>query len=306
MKYFVVILFVYVGFKSGLSGQCPDKQFLWHRIIYLRDSTKVPAGTTCRVVQFVDQMENCAYRNDSTHALLLQRIGWLFSLQKDFTEAIRYSKQSLDIVYRNLGKPMVNYAHVIKTYYNLRILYDSAGLRKLRQEATDSCIAVVLRLRTGYQYALSLLPTRAYSYLESGEYYKCIQFSTLARFTANLKLPIVLLAYYLSWRINSLILLSRFDEAGQLLNATINDFLKSDNETFVGNFYGLLARLSEEKQDEKNSVLYVKKCVAINEKAKQLLVCAQAINNLGYNLYYKRLQKYDLALSCYLEHLEVC
>ncbi|MGZ3923621.1 MAG: hypothetical protein ACXVBJ_07610, partial [Flavisolibacter sp.] len=173
----IVVISVLTG---ALSAQCPDKNFLWHRIIYLRDSSKVSfVDQKSELVGYLNQVNNCPYKFDSVHALLLQRIGWLFSFEKDYTRAIMYTKASLDVVYNNLNKPYVNYAHVIKTYNNLRILYDSCGQHRLALKAMDSCIAIGLRLRKGYEYTLTLLPTRTLSYLEDGDYYKCIDYASL-------------------------------------------------------------------------------------------------------------------------------
>lgn len=301
MKTLGFILIICTTFKLSLSGQCPDKQFLWHRIIYLRDSTKIPAkDQLAELLQYLEKIKNCPYQTDSTYALLLQRIGWLFSLQKEFVKAIQFTRQSMDLIYKNLGKTSVNYSHVIKSYNNLRILYDSIGQYKLKQQATDSCIAIGLKLHTGYEYSLQLLPGRTYSYLESGDYYKCIQFSNLGETISRTETAYnYYLYYYLIWKINSLILLNKFDEAEQLLKNTITECLRSKEENFLGTFYGLFAWINEEKKDEKNALLYLKKCISYTRLDKNATVRAQVLNNMGYNLYYKRLKKNDVALQYY-------
>jgi len=286
-------------FKLSLSGQCPDKQFLWHRIIYLRDSTKIPAkDQLAELFQYLE-IKNCPYQTDSTYALLLQRIGWLFSLQKEFVKAIQFTRQSMDLIYKNLDKTSVNYSHVIKSYNNLRILYDSIGQFKLAQQAMDSCIAIGLRLHKGYEYSLALLPIRAYSYLESGDYYKCIQFSNLGEIITKTEAAYSsYLYYYVIWKINSLILLNRLNEAEELLKNTIIEYLQSKEKGFLGTFYSLLTTVSEEKGDEQSALAYLNKCIYYNGLERNPNGCAEALNTVGY-LYYKRLKKYDAALKYY-------
>jgi CHAT domain-containing protein len=284
-----------------LSGQCPDKQFLWHRIIYLRDSTTVlPKEQLAELLRYLEEMKNCPYQNDSTHALLLQRTGWLFSTQKEFIKAINLTRESIGLIYNNLSKTSVNYYHVIKSYNNLRIFYDSIGQFRLAEQAMDSCIAIGLKLHRGYEYSLTLLPGRTYSYLESGDYYKCIQFSNLGEILSRSEAAYShFLYYYIIWKINSFILLNKFNEAEELLKNTITEYLQSKDKVFLGVFYGLLARISEEKGDEKNALAYLDKCIHFNGLAKNQNGCAEALNNIGYNLYYKRLKKYDAALKYY-------
>src|ERR1700730_17747581 len=76
---------------NPVFAQCPAKDSLWRRIIYLRDSSEVPLRDQQeQLMPLLDKMKNCPYRNDSTHALLLQRVGALHFLQKDFVGGIYY------------------------------------------------------------------------------------------------------------------------------------------------------------------------------------------------------------------------
>ena len=303
MKFFLSIISISLVFSLGLSGQCPDRDFLWRRIVYLRDSSNVPfSEQKDELLTYLEKMQVCPYRNDSTHALLLQRIGWLYSQQKDFVRAIQYTKESINLVSKNLGKPGVNYAHVIKSYFNLQILYDSCAQYGLKRQAVDSCVAISVKLHKGQEYALYLLLSQTASYLESGDYYRSIDAANIGDLLIEADPSYSsYLPYFLSWKINGLILLYRFDEAEQLLKMAITS---RHGSSFLGTYYGLLARLAEEKNDEKNSLHYVEKSVSVNEKMKNLKLCAQTINNLAFNLYFKRLKKYGVALFHYQRALK--
>jgi len=303
-----LLMFIFISCVAytSLSAQCPDRNFLWHRIIYLRDSSKIPlADQRKELVGYLNKISNCPHKNDSTQALLLQRIGWLFSTDKDYGSAIRYTKQSLDIIYNNLKNPAVNYAHIIKTYNNLRILYDSCGQYRLAQKAMDSCIAIGLRLGKGYEYALALLPIRTYNYLETGDYYKCIELANFGETICRTQPAYSsYLYYYLIWKFNSLILLKKLDEAKQLLQAILPDYLKSEDKQFLGTFYALMATISEEQGNEKEALFYINKSIGYNKLSKNFTVIADAWSNLGYVLYFKRLKNCKAALQCYKKALQ--
>src|SRR5690242_18327822 len=120
-----IILLLLFSFHF-MAGQCPASNVLWKRIVYLRDSSGQPLSKQLEELEpYLKNVNDCPYKNDSTHALLLQRIGAIHLLQKDFVKAIAYTRQSIDLVYRYAGTPGIKQSHVIKTYNNLRICYDS-------------------------------------------------------------------------------------------------------------------------------------------------------------------------------------
>src|SRR4026209_1615982 len=108
MNRFLLILFIQSVLFSALSGQCPDRDFLWNRIIYLRDIARPPEKEQLsELLNYLEKMSDCPYKNDSTHSFLLQRIGWLCAMQKDFARAIQYTQQSMNIIYKNQKNPSV-------------------------------------------------------------------------------------------------------------------------------------------------------------------------------------------------------
>ena len=90
---------------------------------------------------YLKKVNGCHYQNDSTHAMLIARIGWLYSQQKDFSHAIDFTNQAVDMIHRHLSNPNINESHLIKYYNNLRIFYDSTSQEKRMIEAMDSCIS---------------------------------------------------------------------------------------------------------------------------------------------------------------------
>lgn len=306
MRYrFIISIYCCLIFLNTLSGQCPERGFLWNRIIYLRDTSGLPFDKQLsELMPYADKMKDCYYRNDSTHALLLQRIGGLHIIQKDYVKGIEYIRQSVDIVYKNINRGTVNSSHLIRCYNNLRIAYDSLKNKNLKLEATDSCIAVALRLHTGYESIFTLLIYRISDMFEAGDYYRSINYATIAdniakeyQYGLNYRISVI------AWKINSLTFLKRFDEAEVLLNNTIAECDPKQNANELRILYPLSARIALEKGDVKKALLLYKNAFAYNEKIKHRDGCAGVLNNTGYLVYFNKLNQYNIALQYYYKAL---
>jgi tetratricopeptide (TPR) repeat protein len=250
------------------------------------------------------KLERCHDPGDSVSALLLQRIGALHFLQKDFKNGIRYTKLSMNVITGHRGEASVNPAHLIKSYNNLRICYDALGEFKNRDEAIDSCISLMVRLKAGYDYGVPLMYTKARSIYESGDYFKCIDYCTVAE-EINLLSGVSVDDHwqYVIWRSGAMQYIGRFQETEGPLLSAVAELKKGKAEKYLGSVYGLLARLYEEKEDLPNSLKYVRLSIASESKFGLWRNCASALNNLGYFLYFKKMHAVKLALACHAEAL---
>ena len=291
---------------QSLSGQCPDRDFLWNRIVYLRDSSHVSSADQLRELNiFLKNISNCRYQNDSTHALLLARIGWLSSQENDFNSAIFFTNQSIDLIHKYAKERNMNESLLIKCYNNLRILYDSTGQKTLRERAIDSCISIAMRLKTGYLIAYRPVNLKIIKYFSEGDYFNCINYTRIGEYIAekigSLKDDAF---YFLSWKINSLIYLKKYEEASEILNLAISDCIKSGSKNYLGSLLGLKARIAVEEGQVKESIEYTLQSVAYYKAYSQSAACAAALANLGFNLYFTKLHNYDKALKYFNQSLK--
>src|SRR5450755_4323536 len=174
------IISLLIKISIALSAQCPDRAYLYHRIVWLRDSSQVNPSDQLQELQgYLTKIRDCPYQNDSTHAMLIARIGWLFSTQKDFSQAITFTIRAINMIHRHQMKSDINESHLIKYYNNLKILYDSTGQEKRKIEAIDSCIAIAVRLQTGLYFAMQNLDWKVRYLYEKGDYYDCINLASL-------------------------------------------------------------------------------------------------------------------------------
>jgi CHAT domain-containing protein len=302
----LLILTVYLLLKLSLCGQCPDRDMLWHRIIYLRDSSKVPTGEQLNELQgYLEKMNDCPYRNDSTHALLLSRIGWLTSLQKDFVKAIAFTNHSIDMIHAHAGMPDINEAQLIKCYNNLVILYDSTSQEKLKTKSMDSCISLVVKLKTGYPFAMRYINMELQYFFAKGDYYHCLNYATLGEdITRKSRYFPEDVFYYISWKINALIFLNKYEEAEQLADRSIRECIQTRNKKYLGSLLGLEGNIAEERADVVAAIYYARKSLFLNKKAGNYRGCSETLTDLGYRLYFRKLHQNDKALKYYNKALK--
>lgn len=293
---------------SLLSGQCPDKSFLWKRIVYLRDSSKVTLKAQLEeLLPYLSVINKCPYKGDSTHALLLQRVGALFFLQKDYATGIKYTRQSIAVINENAGKPFVNRRHLIKNYSNLRICYDSLNQKAAKWTAIDSCVSLAIELQWGFEYAIPLLYFRVIDLFNRGEYYRCIENADLGeRLAAENAAVVNYSGFYIDnfpvWKTNALIFMQAFNQAEDLVKTKIKQYQKNKDPN-IGVWYSLQAKIIQTKGDLSQALSLYKKSYYYNNLIRNYPACSEALNNMGFELYFKLKKDYNTALTYYFRAL---
>ena len=85
-------------FIASLSGQCPDKDILFKRVRFVKDSSDFsPQKKLAELLGYMKKMDSCPYRNDSTHVFLLRKIADIYFEQADFLKAAQYLREVIDI-----------------------------------------------------------------------------------------------------------------------------------------------------------------------------------------------------------------
>ena len=147
----VILLIAHIAlFSLTLSGQCPDRDFLWKRLLYLKNAADaIPWAEQLKELKNYEAgIKGCSYRNDSTHAFLLQRIGTVYFNLGDCPQAIRYTLQSVSMTETYAKRPLVHQDRLTCCYgyYNLQTYYERLNKIKEKNAASDSCIATAIRL----------------------------------------------------------------------------------------------------------------------------------------------------------------
>jgi len=292
--------------SKALSAQCPDRAFLYHRIVWLRDSSTLSTDDQLRELSsYLKRVNGCPYQNDSTHAMLIARIGWLHSEQKDFLDAIDFTNQAVDMIHHRLSRPNINESHLIKYYYNLSVFYDSTAQEKRMIEARDSCIEVGIRLKTGFAYVMQHMAWKVRWLFEKGDYYNSMNLASLAenicRKTGD---TTGYIPYCVIYRINSLIQLNKFQTGNQLADTAIRESLVSGNNIFIGSLYSLKSDIAASTGDTREAIRCMKLSLYYNKKSGYHSGFTTSWNNLGYKLYFRKLHQNNKALAACREALK--
>jgi CHAT domain-containing protein len=302
----LIYITLFITFSKALSAQCPDRALLYHRIVWLRDSSRVSTDEQLRELNlYLKYINDCPYQNDSTHAMLIARIGWLHSLQKDFSPAIDYTIQALDMIHLHKASPNINESHLIKYYNNLRIFYDSTAQERRMIEARDSCIEVAIRLKTGFNYAMQHMAWKVRWLFEKGDYYNSMNLASVAenicRKTGD---TTGYIPYCIIYRINSLIKLNKYQAANQLADTAIRESLITRNIIFIGSLYNVKSDIAASSGNSEEAIRCMKLALYFNKKTGYHSGFTTSWNNLGYKLYFLKLHQNDKALAACREALK--
>lgn len=282
------IFLIHFLFYSTLFGQCPDRNFLWHRIIFLRDSSNVATEKQFEELSvYRKAMDRCDFHYDSTYAFLLQRIGWLYTTKNDFANAILCTQKSIAIVDEYKNSPAIIPSMSIKSYFNLYLMYDSLKLETKKIAACDSCISHAVSLQIGYEYALGALQFLVPILFNKGDYFRCVEYANLAESlvaktsTTDVEREETSLEYF-AWKINALVLLKHTDEAGRQVKKKIDFAEQKEKIYLLGTLYGLYGNVLREEGKPLDAIGYYKKCFIYNNRINFKRGCAGALNNIGF------------------------
>ncbi len=306
-KVFLSICFSVI-FSLFIYGQCPAKEELWKRLIFLRDSSAASAKEKLtELLQFEANLEACSYKFDSIYGLLFQRIGASYFFETDYLKAAQYMKRAVDSTSANAGKPSVNMRHNIRNYYSLGWIYDSLNNIAGKMKCMDSCIAISLRYSSSDIYLIKSLLERVVYYFDVGDYYRCIDYATICeRYSqeyagkgnsAENQAGIDVAVKSLLWKVNALLILKDPDTAERLLANKISECKKNGQEIYLASIYSQLADVHLQNDDPQKALLNYKEAFKYARKTGYDLGCKVILNNIGYNVYFLQLNKVDLALD---------
>ena len=276
-------------FSLSLSGQCPDRDSLWKRFDFLRDPAHGVswADQLKELKGYENRIKDCAYRNDSTHAYLLQRIGKVYFMLNDDVKAVDYTLRSIAMISTFDGKAPGNrncltYCH---GYYNLKSYYERLNKVKEKNAAIDSCVASAMRFDLIDGDVLSFFKERIKFLFYIGDYQRCIGYTKLGALLASQYLhdhdSLDYAMFLLTWEANVLIIYKQYDAAATLLFSKVEFCKKAGARRQSGNIYSQIADTYMGKGDYTRAVLYYKQALTYHTLARDYLNCKITLSNLG-------------------------
>jgi len=305
-KYCILIGFA-LSIALTLAARCPDRNLLWKRLLFLRDSAELspaPAKQLEELLKYDEAIANCVYRFDSTHSLLLQRIGVLYFSQGEYTQALQYTLESIATSTNKIaGKAGARPKEIIRSYFNLARIYGTLDRVPEKMIAMDSCLAIAVRTGSVDAYSLFALKDKVEYLFKIGDYHRAFGTAEMGesiikrylRGTDSIEHTID----FLTWKVNALVDFKEYSNAEQLVVAKISDCHLIGAKQFLGNLYEQLAIIQAQKSDYSQSLHNFQQALNYHEEDKYYLGCEQTLTNLGYYLYFKKYKNYGKAILTY-------
>jgi len=305
-KYYILIGFALSSVLT-LAAQCPDRNSLWKRLLFLRDSAALappPSKQLEELLKYEDAIANCVYRFDSTHSLLLQRIGVLYFSQGEYTEALQYTSKSIAISTNKIaGNASAGPKLIIRSYSNLARIYGTLDRVPEKMDALDSCVAIAVRTGSVDAYSLQALLHRVEYLFEIGDYRRGFVSANMGEAIIKKYVPGIdsmkHTINFLTWKVSALVDFKEYSEAEQLVVTKISDCRLIGTKQFLGNLYEQLAIIQAQKSDYVRALHNFQQALDYHQEDKYYLGCEQTLTNLGYFLYFKKYKDYRKAILTY-------
>jgi len=310
-----VFILVFSGILSAtaLPGQCPGNDSLWNRIAFLGTTTISPADKLRELLEWEKKIKQCSVPSDTTHALLLQKIGSLYFSEADYIQAIKYTQQSINITVARKEKSLPQSKLLIKKYYDLSRMYDSLHNVRKRLVALDSCAAIASRINAVDTYYLFAVYARAQYFFDIGDYNRCISYASFCeklgyQYTENnpddkYNTGMWYAFSSLGWIINSLLRMEDYEGAEKLLSNKVKECKKAGLKNYLGTLYGQLAEVQEQRGEYNKALSLYNQALEYETKWGANYNCKVIFNNIGY-LYGNHLKDMQMALFYYKKALQ--
>jgi len=304
---------LFILFYSLLTGitacaQCINSDSLWRRLIYLRDSSaNSPQQDLQELLHYKGRAEQCTLKNDTSYALLLQRIGAAYNQAGDYLQAEKYVKKAIQTITYIPGRRPVNESQLIRNYYLLSLIYLSTDRTNDKIQAEDSCIAISLRSNSTDIRVLPSLIDKVEYLFGIGDYHQTINYAKEGEIiTSKILSPEEQLPYlfnFLIWKVNSLVYLEKYDDAEKLLNENLKTFTSGGPNDFKGIILGHMGEIKTKKGHFTEALDYYKKSLQCDKIQKNFSAILKTYGIMGSYLYDEKLHDDAKALACYREAL---
>jgi len=305
----ILFILLYVAVLS--KGQCPDKLVLEKCLAQPPDSAKSYSQRQfIELSGYMDKMQNCPYRNDSTHARLVRRIGAVYFLRGDYLNAIRYFRQSVNIITANANKPSVNLTDLPASYFWLSEMYGALNMVDERMKALDSCYKIAMKIPYIDAACLQALYKRGQYFFDVGDYRRCIEYMQQCNSFAK-QYPTLLISHQreefisgsLLWQTKALLELKDYKGAEGLLTDRIEECKRGGLTKYLGTILSQLAELQLRKGNAHEALSFYSNALKNDQQAGYNFGCKQTLKDIGYNIYFIQFNDVNKALTYYARAL---
>jgi CHAT domain-containing protein len=293
-----------------------DWHALWKKLTYINDTLRSASKSELNLLLKVESSKNRApVRPDSTQVFLLTGIGHLYYEQGDYMNGAQYYRRAIELFHSGTDKPWLKPDHLIMCYYRLSTIYDSLNQVSDKMKALDSCISISRRRKSINLFCLAALYKKIEYYYDVGDYSNSINYAVIceilgreyAQSTVKREQDIGMkyVSSSLIWNALSNENLNNYIIADSLLKRKLEESIRTDNSFDLGTIYEQLAHVQLSKGDKIKALDYLRKALAVEQKAGHDVSCKGILNNIGYSVYFETYKDYDRALYYFKKALSV-
>jgi tetratricopeptide (TPR) repeat protein/CHAT domain-containing protein len=244
----------------------------------------------------------CVGLRDSVYGVLVHRLGNRYMRVNSYDEAIRYTREAVDINSGNTG--LAQRPFLAHSYYNLALCYNTMNLQADARQYFDSCISIATQYPEKNFIALLAYEKLAFSLYQSGDYQKAIDNADAGMLLAIDKQDTLSEALMLMQKAQAYLQLNEIELAEKDVTKMVTHLRTGGSEgvSYLPNAYSVYAKLLLKQKKMDQAVSFYRKAYDGNKKNERWEQCSRDLQGLGL-LYDQELGDPKNAMKCYREAL---
>lgn len=280
------------------KADCPSRN---ETINALQKISKLaPAQQKKSYFTLLNKAEKC-FGKDSVYTAILKHIAEYYSNEKDYNNAILYTKKAMGI--NSSGKVDVNRFNLEDNYYNLARYENQLGHYQVSLNEFDKCIAIGKTNLQQTAYLCRAYAQKANIFSKMGDFEKAISSVDLGISFAKQTNNQEGLAISLIEKVKTLTMMSQTEKASDNLKEVIQLLEKKDPRGYLPYAYYWAGQLYTAQKHYKEAIASYRKSQQLYKLSNNTYSHSLNFLDIGFT-YYQYLQDYDQALQNYLMALQ--
>lgn len=281
-----------------LRADCPKKQEI---LDLLKKISKLDAvQQKSRLFPLLKNSEKC-FGKDSTYASVLQQIASFYALEKDYKNAVVYTKKAIQV--NSATNVDVSPFQLEANYYFLAKHENQLGNYQTSLNYLDKSIAVAKTNLQKTAYLSKAYAQKANIFCKMGDFEKAISSVDLGINFAKQTKNHEGLAFSLIEKVKTLTMMSQTENASNHLKEVIELLEKNDPLGYLPYAYYWAGQLFTAQQHYKDAIASYRKSQQLYKLQNSSYSYSLNFIDIGFT-YYQYLQNYDEALKNYLMALQ--
>ncbi len=313
-KRIVIAVCLGILLAGSTAAQCPDRDALRRRVLFLRNNVADTAEQIRLLLQYDSLVSRCPLGNDSSHEVLLRRIAFLYKAQGDHARAAECYARACRLIEANFNSLTTNRRQLVTDYYYLSEQYGFLHNIPEKRKAEDRCIQVALQQHISSDISsIRCLYGRVEYMFDMGDYQHCVNDAQecerlsaeyMAAPGSTVPTGEGFMASSHGWCIEALLRMQQFEQAEQLLTNNAATYKKNGLTRYLGLIYVELAEVQLHKHNHQKALTYFNMALEAEKAPGREFYYKQTLKTIGDELYFTWFNNPARALDYYRAALQ--